>query len=52
MHTEERSAILEIDVEEVHNDMVRRNTASAITFFPEAEHQAWFQAVLGAVKEM
>jgi len=52
MNTDERSAILEIDVEEVKNDMVRGSIGSAITFFPEAEHQAWFDAALGEVDEM
>jgi flavin reductase (DIM6/NTAB) family NADH-FMN oxidoreductase RutF len=52
MHADERSAILEIDVEEVKNDMVRGSIGSAITFFPEAEHQAWFDAALGEVEEM
>ena len=52
IHTDERSAILEIDVEEVKNDMVRGNIGSAVTFFPEAEHQAWFDPALGEVEQM
>jgi len=52
MHTDERSAILEIDIEEAKNDMVRGHVGSAITFFPKAEHQAWFDAALGEVEQM
>ena len=52
MHADERYAILEIDVEEVKNNMVRGNIGSAITFLPKAEHQAWFDAALGGVEQM
>jgi len=52
MNADERSAILEIDVEEVKNDVVAGSIGSAITFFPRDEHQAWFEAVLAEVEEM
>jgi len=53
MHASEQSAILEIDVEEVKNDMPRSGTiGSAITFFPLDEYQAWFEAVLAEVEDM
>jgi hypothetical protein len=52
MNTHEHSAILEIDVEEVKNDMVAGTIGSAITFFPRDEHQDWFEAVLAEVEEM
>ena len=52
MNASEHSAILEIDVEEVKNDMVAGAIGSAITFFPRDEHQAWFEAVLAEVEEM
>jgi len=52
MNVSEHSAILEIDVEEVKNDMVAGAIGSAITFFPQDEHADWFQAVLGEVEEM
>ena len=52
MNSDERSAILEIDVEEVKNDMVAGDIGSAITFFPRDEHQAWFEAALAEVEEM
>ena len=47
------SPILEIDVEEVKNDMPRRgDIGSAITFYPQEEHQDWFEAVLAELEEM
>ncbi len=52
MNASEGSAILEIDVEEVKNDMVAGAIGSAITFFPADQHKAWFEAVLGEVEEM
>jgi flavin reductase (DIM6/NTAB) family NADH-FMN oxidoreductase RutF len=52
MNTDEHSAILEIDVEEVKNDMVAGAIGSAITFFPRDEHQDWFEAALAEVEEM
>ena len=53
MNTDEQSAILEIDVEEVKNDMPRRgDIGSAITFFPQEEHRDWFEAVLAEVEDM
>jgi hypothetical protein len=52
MSSSEQSAILEIDVEEVKNDMVAGTIGSAITFFPQDEHRAWFEAVLAEVESM
>ena len=53
MNTHEHSAILEIDVEEVKNDMPRRgDIGSAITFFPQEDHRDWFEAVLAEVEDM
>jgi hypothetical protein len=52
MNASEQSAILEIDVEEVKNDMVAGTIGSAITFFPQDEHRAWFEAVLVEVESM
>ena len=52
MNASEHSAILEIDIEEVKNDMVAGAIGSAITFFPQDEHQHWFEAVLAEVEEM
>jgi hypothetical protein len=51
MNTDERSAILEIDVQEVKNDMVMGDIGSAITFFPRDEHQDWFEAALAELEE-
>lgn len=52
MNIDERSAILEIDVEEVKNDMVAGAIGSGITYFPCDEHQDWFEAALAEVEEM
>ena len=53
MNTHEHSAILEIDVEEVKNDMPRRgDIGSAITFFPHGEHRDWFEAALAEVEDL
>ena len=52
MKIDERSAILEIDIEEVKNDMVAGAIGSAITFFPRDEHRDWFEAALSEVEEM
>ena len=52
MNASEQSAVVEIDVEEVKNDMVAGAIGSAITFFPRDEHQAWFEAVLAEVEDM
>ena len=52
MNTDQRSAILEIDVEEVKNDMVAGAIGSAISFFPQDEHRDWFEAALAEVEEM
>jgi hypothetical protein len=53
MHAAENSAVLEIDVEEVKNDMPRTGTiGSGITFFPQDEFQRWFDLALGELDEM
>lgn len=53
MNADENAAILEIDVEEVKNDMVRTgDIGSAVTFFPKDEALDWFEAILGEVEGM
>ena len=53
MDTHRGSAVLEIDVEEVKNDMVRSGViGSAITFTPKDETQDWFDAVLGEMESL
>jgi hypothetical protein len=53
MNTHEHSAILEIDVQEVKNDMPRRgDIGSDITFFPHGEHRDWFEAALAELEEI
>ncbi len=52
MKANDHSAILEIDIEEVKNDMVAGAIGSAITFFPRDEHRDWFEAVLAEVEDM
>jgi hypothetical protein len=52
MSMDERSAILDIDVEEVKNDMVAGAIGSAIAFFPRDEHKDWFEAALAELEEM
>ena len=48
MGADEHSAILEIDVEEVKNDMVRTGVIeSAIIFSPRDEIRDWFEAAIG-----
>jgi hypothetical protein len=48
MNTSEGSAIVDIDVEEVKNDMVRSGAIeSAITFSPWDEVRDWFEAAIG-----
>ncbi len=53
MDVHEGSAILEIDVEQVKNDMVGSGTiGSAITFFPQDEFKDWFEAALGEIDDL
>jgi hypothetical protein len=53
METHRHSAVLEIDVEEVKNDMVRTGSIdSGITFTPKDETQDWFEAVLGEMERL
>jgi len=53
MHTDERYAVVDIDVEEVKNDMVRTVAIeSAITISAWEEFREWFNASLGEVEEM
>ena len=53
MNVDEHSAILEIDVEEVKNDMVRTGVIeSAITFSPRDEIRDWFEAAIGEAEDM
>lgn len=53
METHEHSAILEIDVEQVKNDMVGSGTiGSGITFFPQDDFKDWFEAALGEIDEL
>jgi hypothetical protein len=53
MEMHEHSAAIEIDVEEVKNDMVGSGTVgSAITFFPKAELQGWFDAALRELEKL
>ena len=53
MNADENAAILEIDVEEVKNDMVRMgDIGSAITFFPKDRVLYWFEAILGELEGM
>jgi hypothetical protein len=53
MKVHEHSAVLEVEVEEVKNDMPRTGLiGSAITFFPKDEFEAWFEGVLGELEAM
>jgi hypothetical protein len=55
MDSDEHDAVVEIDVEEVKNDMIRTPGSaieSAITLFIPAEHIGWFLAVIGEIEEM
>ena len=50
---DEHSAILEIDVELVKNDMVGSGSiGSAITFFPKDDFEDWFEAALREMDEL
>lgn len=52
MTADEHSAILEIDIEVVKNDMVRSGIVeSAITFSPLAGHLDWFRAALSELED-
>jgi len=49
----EGSAIVDIDIEEVKNDMVRTGVIeSAITFSPRDEIRDWFEAAIGEAEDM
>jgi len=53
MNVDEHSAVLEIDVEEVKNDMVRTGVIeSGITFSPRDEIRDWFEAAIGEAEDM
>ena len=53
MNTSEASAIVDIDVEEVKNDMVRSGAIeSAITFSPWGEVRDWFEAAIGEAEDL
>jgi hypothetical protein len=55
MDSDEHDAVVEIDVEEVKNDMIRTPGSaieSAITLFIPEEHIGWFLAVIGEIEEM
>lgn len=53
METHRYSAVLEIDIDEVKNDMVRTGIIdSGITFTPKDETQDWFDAVLGEMESL
>ena len=53
MTAAEGSAIVDIDIEEVKNDMVRTGVIeSAIAFSPRDEIRDWFEAVIGEAEDM
>lgn len=53
MNTDESHAIVEIDVKEVKNDMIRRVVIeSPVTISILDEHLGWVQAVLGEAEDM
>jgi flavin reductase (DIM6/NTAB) family NADH-FMN oxidoreductase RutF len=53
MVADEQYAMVEIDVEEVKNDMVRSVLIeTALTVSPREQHVAWFEAVLGELEAM
>jgi hypothetical protein len=53
MNVDEHSAVLEIDVAEVKNDMVRTGVIeSGITFSPRDEIRDWFEAAIGEAEDM
>jgi len=46
-------AVVDIDIEEVKNDMVRSVVIeSAITLSPVDQYRGWFEATLGELEEM
>lgn len=52
MKADEHYSIVEVDIEKVKNDMVRRITINtAVTISVLDEYQDWFQAVLGELEE-
>lgn len=53
MKTDERYAVVDIDIEEVKNDMVRIvSIESAITISPREEYRTWFSESLGEAESM
>jgi hypothetical protein len=53
MNADEHYAVVDIDVEEVKNDMVRRIVMeSAITISVPDEYKGWFETSLAEVEEM
>jgi hypothetical protein len=53
MLTSEESAIVDIDVDEVKNDMVRSGVIeSTITFSPRDELRDWFEAAIGEAEDL
>ena len=53
MNADVNHAIVEIDIEEVKNDMVRKIVIETpVTASILKEHQEWFQAVLGEAEEI
>jgi hypothetical protein len=53
MDTDEHYAVVEIDVENVKNDMVRRiQIESTITVSVHPEYQEWFEESLGELEDM
>ena len=53
MDVDEHDAVVEIDVEEVKNDMIRRGAIeSAITLFIPESHIGWFLTAIGEIEEM
>ena len=53
MEVHPNSAVLEIQVEEVKNDMPRTGLiGSGITFFPKDEFAAWFEGALGELEAL
>jgi len=52
MNADSNYALVEIDIEEVKNDMVRRVIIETpVTASILKEHQEWFQAVLSEAEE-
>jgi hypothetical protein len=53
LDTDKHYAIVDIDVEEVKNDMVRIvQIESAIAVSVPAEYQKWFDTLLGELEDM